>query len=835
MTLREYQRKRDFARTPEPKGKVARDRVSAPRYVVQRHHASRLHWDVRLEMDGVLASWAVPKGPPLEGGKKRLAVHTEDHPMQYLTFEGEIPDGYGAGTMRIWDTGTYELQSRKPKELKLTFHGTKLDGSYVLVQTAQNEGRDWLLIKHDSAVRDHPLDARIRPMLATLANDAFDAADWGFEAKLDGVRTIAFVDGGEVRLQTRNLRDCTAQYPEVELGIAQALTGGYQAILDGEIVALDDQGRPSFQLLQPRMHQTNPGKIASLRRQVPVFYYVFDLLWIDGQDLARLPLRERKERLEGVITPMGAVRLSSLIEREGRQLLEAAVDRGLEGIVAKRLDAPYLEGRSSLWLKVKAKRSTDCVIAGWTEGEGSRSGTLGALLLGQYDGDELKYVGHVGTGFDDYTLRDQLLPQLRGRETRNAPFQVKPKTNSPPHWCAPELVCRVEFAEWTDEGILRQPSYKGLRADLDPRDCRLAEREADVRSATKRAETETKRALEDESASPVSKPAPVLVPAVLEIDGRNLRLTNLDKVLFPEDGYTKADLIRLYVDLSPQLLPYLSGRPLTLKPYPDGIHGTRFYQKDKPDFTPSWIRTWRGWSSIKEAEIEYIVCEDLATLVWLANYTCIEMHPWLSRVDDPEHPDFAMIDIDPQPGATFESVKSVAQVVRTFLEERGLVGFPKTTGSRGIHVLVPIARVHTYDQVRDFVQEIAAYAHQRLPNTITREWQKSKRGARVLIDYLQNRLGATTAGPYSVRPLPSAPISTPFDWDELGDLRSSDQFNAANIRRRLADVGDLLEPAYGMAQELTVPQPATRAGEDSRSTVDRARTASVSRGRGRRR
>ncbi len=796
MSLREYRRKRDFRKTPEPEGKVQKREAERLGYVVHRHHASRLHWDVRLEMDGVLASWAVPQGPPLEGGLRRLAVHTEDHPMQYLTFHGVIPDGYGAGTMTIWDTGTYTIEERKPKELKVTFEGEKLSGSYVLVQTAQNEGRDWLMIKHEPKPAARALDARIAPMLATATASPFDSPEWAFEPKWDGVRTIAFIDGALVRLQSRNLRDVTQQYPEAARSCAHALTGAYRAILDGEIVALDPQGRPSFQLLQPRMH-ANAAAVARLRKQgPPVFYYVFDLLWVDGEDFTARPLRDRAKRLREVLAPMGAVRLSEAIPTDGTALYDAVRERGLEGIVAKRLDSPYVQGRSTLWLKVKAKRTTDCVIGGWTEGSGGREKALGALLLGVYGGrgDVLRYVGHVGSGFDDVTMK-MLLAQLREREAQRSPFKATPRPNAPEHWTRPELVCTVEFAEWTADGNLRHPSYQGLRQDIDPKECTGVERETDPKTATRKAAAEVR------SRAPEGV-TPRLVPAVLPVDGRELRLTHLDKVLFPEDGYTKADLIRYYIEVSPFLLRYLRGRPLTLKPYPDGIHGMRFYQKDKPEFTPEWVRTWRGWSDVKQAEIEYVLCNDLATLVWLANYTAIEMHPWLSRVDDPEHPDFVMVDVDPQPGAAWDDVQSVGRVVRDELARRKLRGFPKTTGSRGVHVLVPIAPRYTFEQVRAFVQEIAAVAQRKLPQIVTREWQKAKRGPRVMIDYLQNASGKTTAGPYSVRPKPGAPISMPFEWDELETLRGSDQFTFANFRERLADSGDLLAPAYHLEQEL---------------------------------
>src|SRR5919198_1020195 len=462
MSLREYQKKRDFAKTPEPKGRVVRRKEQGPRYVVHRHHATRLHWDVRLEMDGVLASWAVPQGPPLEGGIRRLAVHTEDHPLQYLTFEGVIPDGYGAGTMSIWDTGTYTLDERKPKEVKVTFDGEKLKGSYVIVQTTQNEGRDWLMIKHDTPPPTRALDARIVPMMAPAVSEPFDSPEWAFEPKLDGVRVIAFIDGGVVRLQSRNLRDVTAQYPEVELACAHALTGAYRAILDGEIVA---------------------------------------------EELTSRPLRERIRRLHEVVEPMEAVRLTEQIPTDGVALFDAVKEQGLEGIVAKRFDAPYVQARSSLWLKIKAKRTVECVVGGWTEGQGGREKALGALLLGFYDesGTELRYTAHVGSGFDDQTMR-MLLTELRARESKRNPFSTMPKPNAPVHWVRPELVCTVEFTEFTNEGNIRHPVYQGLRNDVDPKDCKGEERESDPKTLTRRVAEEA-RTRSGETVTPKLVPA----------------------------------------------------------------------------------------------------------------------------------------------------------------------------------------------------------------------------------------------------------------------------------------------------------------------------------------
>ncbi|MDE3112412.1 MAG: DNA ligase D [Chloroflexota bacterium] len=794
MSLAEYRRKRDFSRTPEPKGRALK-RDAKLRYVVHRHHATRLHWDVRLEMRGVLASWAVPQGPPLEPGKRRLAVHTEDHPLEYLTFHGVIPDGYGAGTMTIWDTGTYDVVEEKrdragaESEYKIRFHGERLTGEYVLVKTKQNEGRDWLMILHGEPPTGHPLEQKISPMLAISSEEPFDSDDFTFEPKWDGVRTLAFVDGGVVRLQTRNLLDCTAQYPEAH-GIAEALTGAYQAIVDGEIVAPDDRGVPSFQRLQSRMHVQDEAKIRTLRRSAPVYYEVFDLLWADGQDLRRLPLSERQKRLALAVTPMGHVRRHEGFVGQGRALFAAAEQQGLEGVVAKRLDSPYVEGRSAAWVKVKAQRTMECVIGGWTEGKGGRAKDLGALLIGVRRDGKLEPVGHVGTGFDARTLKD-LLALLRERESPTMPFARKPRVNEVPHWCLPELVCEVRYADITSEGYLRQPAYLGLRSDVDPDE---ATGEGRMYSAEK-AQREAAREAKEEHAR---KPKPdERVPAVLSVDGKQIKLSNLDKVLWPEDGYTKADLIRYYVDVAPYLIPWVTDRPLTLKPFPDGIYGSSYYRKDKPQFTPKWIASWRD----PVEGNDHLLCNDLPSLVWMANYTAIEIHPRLARVDQPDRPDFVMIDLDPAEGSTWEQVKEVALAVRKILDEMDLEGFPKTTGSRGIHVLVPVARRYTFDQTRAFAEQVGKLARERLPKLVTLEFSKARRRG-IYVDYLQNTRGKSTAGPYSVRPKPRAPVSAPLAWDEIPALGRPDAFTIANMRDRLAQQGDLLTRSLSLAQRL---------------------------------
>ena len=802
MSLTEYQRKRDFKKTPEPKGTVQKA-PAKPRYVVHRHHATRLHWDVRLEHQGVLLSFAVPQGPPLVAGKRRLAVHTEDHPIEYLTFHGVIPDGYGAGTMTIWDQGTYDLLMEKPGsgpkggEYKIQFHGTRLTGEYVIVQTTAHEGRDWLMIMHGTPPKDDPLDRKIEPMLAITADEPFDSPQFTYEAKWDGVRTLAFVDGGEVRLQTRNLLDCTKQYPEAH-GAAEALTGGYQAILDGEIVAFDEKGVPSFQRLQPRMHQRDEGAVSRLRKSVPVVYEVFDILYLDGEDLTRQPLRDRRKRLEAALEPMGAIRVSDGFPGNGIALFKAVQEQGLEGIVAKRLDAPYVSGRSAAWVKIKSFKTMDCVVGGWTAGQGGRQSTLGALIIGIYTDGKLVPVGHVGSGFDDRTLKE-LLVTLKEHQSPTSPFARQPRVNQPATWCFPDLVCEVRYVEMTRDGTLRAPTYLGLRSDIDPKDCTGQEVAATAKEAQRKAE----KAARTEAPAEVSPVAKARTPSVIEVDGHQLKLTNLEKVLFPEDGYTKADLIKYYTDVSPYLIPVIRDRPLTLKPFPDGISGPSFYQKDKPGFTPKWIESWTDHAD-RDGGIDYVLGNDLATLIWMANYTAIEIHPWLSRVDKPDQPDFAMIDLDPATGE-WSDVKEAALVVRDVLHGLDLEGFPKTTGSRGIHVLVPIARRYSFEESRGFVEQVGKAAREKAPNLITLVFAKKDRRG-IYVDYLQNVRGKTTAGPYSVRPIRRAPVSAPLRWDEIEGLGRPDAFTIANLAARLETVGDLLSPALKLAQKLPTKQ-----------------------------
>jgi bifunctional non-homologous end joining protein LigD len=541
---------------------------------------------------------------------------------------------------------------------------------------------------------------------------------------------------------------------------------------------------------------SDESTVRKLRKSTPVIYQVFDILYADGEDLTRKPLRERLRRLDEALTPMGSIRRSEGFPGTGVALFEAAREQGIEGIVAKRLDSIYLPGaRSPAWVKIKAFRTIECVIGGWTAGQGGRTKTLGALLLGVYRDGKLQPVGHVGTGFDERTLRD-LLKILEEHESPMSPFATEPRTNQPARWCLPELVCEVEYVEITRDGTLRHPTYRGLRPDVDPRDATGEER----RESAKKAQDAAKRA--------VSAPAPsengeraVRVPSVLEVEGKRIKLTNLEKVLFPEDGYTKADLIRYYAEVSPYLVPWLRDRPLTLKPFPDGIHGTHFYQKNKPGFTPEWIKSW---TDPREPLNAYVLANDMATLVWMANYTAIEIHPRLSRADDPEKPDNVMIDLDPSEGATWDDVKEVARAVKEVLDALGIVGFPKTTGSRGIHVLVPIARRYTFEESRAFALRVGQLAREKLPKVVTLEFSKAKRRG-IYIDYLQNTRAKSTAGPYSVRPIRRAPVSAPLRWEEIASLGRPDAFTMMNMSTRLETVGDLLGPSLALAQKLPKP------------------------------
>jgi bifunctional non-homologous end joining protein LigD len=750
--LREYRRKRDPSQTPEPFG--GRPRRAKPLFVIQRHDARRLHYDLRLERDGALASWAVPKGLPLHAGERHLAVHVEDHPLDYASFEGEIPKGqYGAGTVEIWDRGTYELLEEK-RNGGLTFRldGERAQGVWTLVP-AHLDGKEqnWLLLRKDAA----PADAEpLRPQLASLTEHLPAGPEWLFEPKWDGYRAIVTVAAGEARLTSRNGKDLTERFAEVARNVARAVRTP-SAVLDGEVCALDEDGTARFEALQ--------------RGSGPLVLMAFDLLELDGEPVHERPLRERRELLEGLLDPtVRGVRLSPAFE-DGEALLEAARAQGLEGVVAKRADLPYRPGRRTPeWRKLKLRDEEDFPIVGYTRGEGKRA-KLGALVLGRREQDGLHWAGNVGSGLRDDDV-DRLRALLGPLERPTSPLAKVPKMPRVKArdvtWVEPALAAQVTYAEKTREGRLRAPVYLGVRDDV-----------------------------------PVERPP---IEPELSRGRRVLRLSNLDKPFWPDEGITKGELLAYYRDVSEVLVPHLRGRPFTMKRYPDGWQGKSFFQKQAPSHMPDWIDRAPFPASTREGEkkvIDYALLDDELALLWAVNMGCIDMHAWASRADRPDRPDWVMFDLDPSEGSGFGEVIEVAGLVRQALEVLELESVPKTSGSRGIHVLVPITRRHDFAEVREFAGIVAGALARAHPGLVTTEWTKAKRKG-VLVDANQNGPGKTTASVYSVRPRAGAPVSTPLRWDEVKDGLDTAAFTMDVVLERVARDSDLFARVLGGGQSL---------------------------------
>jgi bifunctional non-homologous end joining protein LigD len=764
--LRDYERKRDPAQTPEPfgsKGRGSRD----PVFVVQRHDARRLHYDFRLERDGALASWAVPKGVPLEPGERVLAVHVEDHPLDYASFEGEIPKGnYGAGTVEIWDRGTYELVEEKPDGgLTVRLHGERLEGTWTLVPAKLGgEERNWLLLrKPDGPAAPRRRRREYGAMLATPAEDLPRGDDWLFEVKWDGYRALGYVRGGEARLVSRNGNDLTGRFPGAAKELAKAVRSP-ECVVDGEVCALDEEGRPSFSAMQQGKPET------------PIVYEVFDLLELDGEPTVDLPLTERRARLEQLLDERNrTVRLSAIFD-DGEALKTAAEEQHLEGVMAKRAGSRYSEGRRTRdWMKIKTHQEQEFVVCGWTTGQGRRAGRFGSLVLGAYRGGELHWVGNCGTGFTERDI-DSLLAQLRPLRRETSPLTVVPKMAkvrpADVVWVEPELVCEVEFAEWTHDGHLRAPSFRGLR--------------------------------DDKPAQEVRRETPLETAA--SSGGHVVKLSNLDKVFWPDEGITKGDLLEYYAAVSPVLLPHLRDRPFTMRRYPDGAFGKAFFQKDAPSHMPDWIPTYRAEVSTREAPrkrrwIEAPLVNEEAALLWMVNMGCIDMNAWYSRVDRPDRPDFVLFDLDPSDDVGFAETVEVALIVKAALDALGLVAFPKTSGSKGLHVLVPIERRHTYDDTREFAEIVAGAVARAHPGLATTVWAKAKRRG-VLIDANQNGWGKTIASVYSVRPRAGAPVSTPLRWDEVKEGLDPAAFTMDVVLDRVQRHGDLFAGVLTTRQRL---------------------------------
>lgn len=798
MALARYRAKRNFSATPEPTGGKAKGRL--PMFVIQRHDASHLHFDLRLEWGGVLKSWAVPKGPPEDAQTKRLAILVEDHPLAYGKFKGVIPAGnYGAGTVEIWDTGTYTSPGAETKaeieqkmvrgfrtgELKFELQGKRLKGSYALVKLKNaKEKNAWLLIKHaehsappsaarlelqtevsseapskdpsELAGKRSAMPHGVKPMLAQLAEAPFSRKGWLFEVKWDGYRALAELQQGKVSLFSREHKSFTARFPEIVRSLTQL---SHDAILDGEVVVLDKGGKPSFQLLQ-EYQKTGKGHLV---------YAVFDVLYADGHDVRQEPLRERKRLLKLLLPKSPNIVYSEHEERVGLALFRSAQRQGLEGVMAKRADSTYQTGqRSSDWLKFKTSQRQEAVIGGYTEPRGSRE-HIGALILGVYRHGGLIYIGHTGGGSSDASLKE-LHSSLKKLERKTSPFAEPPKPNAPVHWVEPKLVCEVKFQEWTKEGSMRQPIFLGLRVDKQPREV-----VKEVPPSTGDGE-------------PIGH-------------GRDLvHFTHSDKLYWTKEKITKGDVLAYYRRVAKYLLPHIQGRPESLHRFPSGIEQEGFYQKDL-EHAPAWTKTVKIRAESVGRSIHYLLCDDVETLSYMVQLGCVEIDPWNSRVKSIDRPEYLIMDLDPE-GVPFSAVVKTARAVKEVFDSLKVKSYCKTSGATGLHVYVPLAGKYSYEQTRLFAELIAQHVHAKLPTLTSLERSPAKRQHRVYLDYLQNRKGATTVAPYSLRPRPGAPVSTPLHWDEVVEGLDPLDHTLRNIDARLKKVGDLWKPILGRGIDM---------------------------------
>ena len=811
--LPEYEAKRDFAVTPEPAPGAA-FRHDKPGFVVHKHDASRLHYDVRLEMDGALASWSVPKGPSYDPGTKRLAIQTEDHPLEYGSFEGRIPDGeYGGGDSLIWDNGTVDSvppgklsEQRKKGHVVANFDGHKLKGTWHLVRThggapgkaqwlmfkakdeTANPGYDVIAERPESVVSGrvitrgperkkklqlprsdpaHLLEKLMPPMLATLV-DAPPPGDWQVELKVDGYRALCAVSNRRVAMWSRNALDLTARFPGVARALTQLVVG--DGVLDGEIAVLDPQGVPRFELLQ----QGHDDAVL----------FAFDLLRLDGEDLRGRPLRERRDLLESVLSnPPPGLRLSEKLPGSPAEALEAVRALGGEGVMLKEPGSTYEHGRSRAWLKVKAQATQELAIVGWTPGKGAADGGLGALLLGVHEGGKFVYAGKVGTGFSA-KLRRELLARLKQDETDERPAGAPRMRDA--HWVKPRLVAQIRFTEWTADGKLRHPAFQGLREDKKPEEC-VREKPAaksgrgakPVAKAKKPAGESRKRATE-----------PAAPGSAVEV-----KLTNPDRILYPEDGITKAQVAAYFETVQEPLLRALRDRPVSLIHWNQGIEKPSwFHQNIEADKEP-WMTVVETPTSTARGSIEHLIVDRPETLRWLAQRAALEIHLWLSRRQSLTQPDWVVFDLDPAKGQGIEQAIEVAQILHGMFERLGLPSAIKTTGKRGLHVLVPLAAGHTFADAQAFALQVGETVAKQLADKVTLERSLSARKGRLYFDCMQNAYGKTIVAPYSLRGAPGAPASAPLRWAEVRPGLDPKSFNLRTMPARLKQVGDLFAPA----------------------------------------
>ncbi|GEP51752.1 ATP-dependent DNA ligase [Flavobacterium noncentrifugens] len=869
MALEKYNAKRDFKKTAEPQG-VKKSSNGALRFVVQKHAASHLHYDFRLEIDGVLVSWAVPKGPSSNPADKRLAMHVEDHPMDYIDFEGTIPKGeYGGGTVMVWDIGTYHAEENdavskdnllmkkqlKSGSIKVVLDGGKLHGSWHLVKM-KGENDQWLLMKSkdefadkkefdpnsiltgrdfdaiakgkkvwhrnresDEKIVEDPILGEIksdpkkavkklksndeftaedladakkiskfpddwRPQLATLADETFDNDDWIFETKFDGYRALAQIQNSEVTLLSRNGLPFNSKYPEIAKTLESIAN---DLILDGEIVVEDSKGKSHFQWLQHLEEKPKQGQLK---------FYVFDILYFQGYDLRELELLQRKKILKAILPKLKNIVYSEHTIGNGTKAFAEAVKKNGEGIIAKKSDSKYYtDKRTKDWLKIKTDKQQEMVIGGFTEPRGGRVG-IGALLCGYYDGSELKYSGKVGSGYTETILKD-LRHKLDKIERKSSPFTTTPKEPGV-HWVSPKLVAQIKFSEFTDTGSMRHPVYLGLRSDKNPKDVIMetpkveTENVAGTKSETKKATTKKATKKPAESDKALSKELP---------SDTKVEFTNLDKIYFPKEKITKGDVVQYYNSVADYILPYLIDRPESLRRTPDGINSEGFFQKNVAGTVPKWIKTRKIKSDSAETAVEWLLCQDKETLLFLANYGCIEMNPWSSRIGSLNNPDYIIFDLDPK-GAPMKNIVKTALKVKEILDSLSVPAYIKTSGGNGLHVFIPVEPKYTYEQTRNFSHLVSQMVHRDLPEITSLERMPNKRKGKVYLDFLQNGKGKTMASIYSLRPREGAGVSTPLEWNEINDGLDLKAFNIKTIPDRLADKGDLWKDFFKNAINL---------------------------------
>ncbi len=834
MSLTAYKKKRSFTKTTEPKG--GKSSKKELRFVIQKHDASHLHYDFRLEMQGVLKSWAVPKGPSTDPEVKRLAMMVEDHPYDYRNFEGIIPKGeYGGGTVMVWDEGTYEpieklddiklqekhlLKQLKAGSLKIVLHGKKVKGEFALVKTNWKEENSWLLIKHkdkyastnDILLKDKSVHSKktiaqiektskgkkkafyetLKPCLATLVDKPIEGNDWLYEIKWDGYRAISFMNKKTKLLKSRNDKSFEEKFYPIFNAIKD---WDCNAIVDGEIVVVNEKGLANFGALQNWRSEAD-GELV---------YYVFDIVWYNGYDLKDLSLTERKAILTQLVPEDSLIRLSKDFDTSGTAFLEAAKKMGLEGIMAKRKDSVYeTDRRTSNWLKIKSNKRQEVVIGGYTKNKDT-SKPFSSLLVGVFDKNKFVYTGKIGTGFTTQSQKD-MITLFKPLVIKKHPFYEEPNINkpnkfrpNPPHaevtWLKPVLICEVSYTEITADGVMRHPSFEGMREDKEPKEVVL-EKEKDVKKLVKKIDVEsTKNNKRKTLLNPTDK------TQVRKVNGNELRFTNLNKIYWPIEKITKRELINYYYQVAPYILPYLKNRPQSLNRHPDGIGGPSFYQKDVTGKVPAWMDTYLYHTDDSDEDKHFLLGNTEATLLYMSGLGCIEMNPWSSTIKKPDYPTWCIIDLDPDKNS-FNQVIEAAQVTKQILDNMDVPSYCKTSGSTGLHIYIPLGAKYTYEQSKEFARIIVTLVHRELPKYTSLERTVKERKGKMYLDFLQNRASATIAAPYSVRPKPGATVSMPLAWDEVKKGLKMKDFTIFNAIERIESLGDLFKPVLGKGIDL---------------------------------